>query len=135
MKKKRDSGLFIDDISYNIGLLEEFTKEGKIEFNRSVKTQMAVIKCIENIGEAIKNLDDETKNIVPHEEWSAISKTRDFFAHHYFGIDTELVWEIAQQDIPSLKSSIEKIIAEKRLREEKQKQQTQKNPPHHKMKI
>lgn len=30
MKKKRDSGLFIDDISYNIGLLEEFTKEGKI---------------------------------------------------------------------------------------------------------
>lgn len=61
MKKKRDSGLFIDDISYNIGLLEEFTKEGKIEFNRSVKTQMAVIKCIENIGEAIKNLDDETK--------------------------------------------------------------------------
>ena len=116
--------LFLEDIEYNIREALDFTSEGKDMFFSSTKTQYAVEKAIENIGEAVKNLDDETKKIVPYEDWSAISRTRDYFVHHYFGIDTNLVWDIVQKDIPMLQIIINKIREVKR----QEKIQAAKNP-------
>lgn len=112
MKEERDSFLFLKDILQNIQKLENFTSEGKNEFIHSDLIQYAVLKCLENIGEATKHVPIEYKNILPETAWRGASRARDFFAHHYFGIDVNMVWDIIVEDIPPLKSAVQQIISQ-----------------------
>ncbi|OQA80877.1 MAG: hypothetical protein BWY31_03879 [Lentisphaerae bacterium ADurb.Bin242] len=114
---KRQSDLFLADIMQNINLLEEFTMAGEKEFFSSIKTQYAVLKCIENIGEAVKNLDVEIKNAAPCIDWKAIAGIRNVLAHQYFSVSIKLIWKIVEKDIPPLKICIAEI-------QEKQKKQS-----------
>ena len=112
MTQSRDPALYLTDILENIQYIEIFTAEGKEDFNHSKKTQYAVLKCLENIGEAVKNIPEEYKNILPEIAWKGASRARDFFVHHYFGIDTDMIWSIIGEDIPPLKNAVEQIISQ-----------------------
>ena len=68
--------------------------------------RFASIKQIEIIGEAAKNLSDETKQNYPTIEWREISGLRNILVHEYFGVDIDLIWQIIQTDIPNLKSKL-----------------------------
>jgi len=74
------------------------------------KTQDAILRNIEIIGEAIKNLSDEIKKKYPKVEWREIARTRDKLIHSYFGVDLDVVWDIITLDIPRLRQQIEEII-------------------------
>jgi uncharacterized protein with HEPN domain len=69
-----------------------------------------VVRNIEIIGEAIKNLPQEFKEKHKGIPWKDIAGMRDRIAHSYFGIDYSLVWDTIRKDIPVLKKEIKKLI-------------------------
>ena|SRR3989344_648158 len=82
----------------------------KTSFFKDKKTQDAVIRKLEIIGEAVKNLSLEFTKKYPQTQWSEIAKMRDIIIHTYFDIDLDVMWEIIKRDFPRLKKQIENIL-------------------------
>ena len=72
--------------------------------------RFACIKQLEIIGEASNHLSPELKLKFSEIEWAQIVGMRNVFTHEYFGIDSDLVWEIIKNDIPDLKTKIESVL-------------------------
>jgi len=72
--------------------------------------QDGVIRQLEIIGEAVRHLSNSLRIKYPHVPWRDIAGTRDKLIHDYFGIDLEKVWVMVQEDIPTLKIEVEKIL-------------------------
>lgn len=71
--------------------------------------QSAIVREIEIIGEAVKNVSEGLKKKYKEVEWKEISGTRDKMIHHYFGVDLDIVWNIVKINLPDLKRKILKI--------------------------
>ncbi|MEF8874825.1 MAG: DUF86 domain-containing protein [Candidatus Thermoplasmatota archaeon] len=79
------------------------------EFKTDEKTMDAVLRNLEVIGEAVKNLPDEIKENNQGIDWKGISGLRDILSHAYFGVDDEIIWDIIQNKIPELEEKIEEL--------------------------
>ena len=80
-----------------------YTSEmGYDDFVQNYKTQDAVIRNIEILGEAAKLLSDETKEQYADIPWKEIAGTRDKLIHNYFGVNIDIVWSIVENEIPIL---------------------------------
>lgn len=102
--------IFLDHIIESINNIENFIGNiNKNKFNLDTKLQDAVIRRIEIIGEAIKNLPKAFTDKYPEIPWTKIAGMRDKLMHHYFGVDLNLVWKTIKEDIPLLKEQILKI--------------------------
>lgn len=109
MSKRSDSDL-LEDILICIEKIQSYTNAlGYDEFSQDAKTQDAVLRNIESIGEAVKLLSDEIKMENPNIPWKAIAGTRDRLVHGYFGVNIDIVWDIATIDISEIKTEIERI--------------------------
>jgi uncharacterized protein with HEPN domain len=107
---RKEPGIFMEHILECIELIEYYTEDlTKDEFLNSVLLQDAIIRRIEIIGEAIKNLPDDLKTEYPQVPWKSIAGMRDIVVHEYFGIDLNLTWKVVKRDIPSLKEKILEI--------------------------
>jgi uncharacterized protein with HEPN domain len=62
----------------------------------------AVLRNLEIIGEAVKNISEETRQNYPQIKWRKIAGFRDIVAHEYFGVNEETVWDIVKNEIPAL---------------------------------
>ena len=86
------------------------------KFMKDIKTQDAVVRNLEIIGEATKNISRNLKEKYPYVAWSDLSKVRDKLIHHYFGVNLDIVWGIVEESLPELLSQINKIVeSEKKL--------------------
>jgi uncharacterized protein with HEPN domain len=107
---KKDPLIFIGHVLECIDLIEKYT-EGRTEgqFLEDYQLQDSVIRRIEIIGEAVKNIPDEIKSKYTDIEWKKIAGMRDVVVHDYLGIDMEMTWKVVIDDIPQLKKKILKL--------------------------
>lgn len=70
----------------------------------------AVVRNIQNIGEAVRSLPPEIRDQRPDIKWKEILGLRHLLVHHYFGVDQEIVWDIASNRCPELLEAIEDLI-------------------------
>jgi uncharacterized protein with HEPN domain len=80
------------------------------EFMKNSMMRFACIKQLEIIGEAGNHISDEIKTGFSTIEWSQIVGMRNVFVHEYFGVDSRLVWDIINDDLPGLKGKIAEIL-------------------------
>ena len=110
---KRKISLYINDILKSIKLIIDFTDN--LDFNdfaNDEKTQLAVIKCLETIGEAVKQIPESILRKYTDIPWKDIAGMRDRLVHFYFGVDLEIVWETVKTEIPPLLPLFEKMKLE-----------------------
>ena len=109
--KKRDYRDYIQDIIDSINDIESFTRDMSFEdFNNDRKTINAVVRSIEVIGEATKNLSKSVRDMNSSIPWKKMSGMRDKMIHEYFGVDIEILWKVAKEDVSSLKPLLENIL-------------------------
>lgn len=81
------------------------------DFKKNYKTVDAVIRNFEVIGEASKNLPAEVKSKYPEMPWDEMYLLRNKVSHEYFGIDYEIIWDVATNYLPENKKQIDRILA------------------------
>ena len=107
----KDPQTFLRHILESIDWIEKDVKGmSRKEFLTNVPTQDAVIRRIEIIGEAIRNLPEELRSKHSEVPWQDIMGMRNQLIHGYFGVDLELVWRVIENDIPPLKRQVKKLI-------------------------
>jgi uncharacterized protein with HEPN domain len=110
MSEKRTPELFLADILDAISSIKEYTGSmGEEEFYSDKKTGDAVIRNLEIIGEATKNLPTEIKKKNSEVNWRVISGMRDKLIHQYFGVSQKILWETIKSDLPVFEKQIKKI--------------------------
>lgn len=72
--------------------------------------RFACIKQLEIIGEASNHISSITKEKCSEIEWQQIVGMRNLFIHEYFGIDLNIAWDIIENDLPSLKHELKRIL-------------------------
>ena len=72
------------------------------EFIANELIQDGVIRNLEIIGEAVKDIPEDIKSIYPNIEWKKIAGLRDILIHAYFGVDMEIIWDIVENKVPKL---------------------------------
>ncbi|MCO6040332.1 HepT-like ribonuclease domain-containing protein [Thermococcus alcaliphilus] len=107
----RDPYLYIEDILNSIEKIKRYTVGMAFrDFIRDEKTIDAVLRNLEVIGEAAKNIPKEIQQKYPQIPWKEIAGMRDRLIHAYFGVDLEIVWHTITSDLPKLESELSKII-------------------------
>ncbi len=108
---KKDPAVFLGHILESMYLVEGYLKGVTEErFLKDSALQDAVIRLIEIMGEAVKNIPEDEKALHAHIPWRKIAGMRDKIIHEYFGIDLKLVWNVTQKDLPPLKKEIQKLL-------------------------
>ena len=111
---KRDDSIILQDIRASIDRILSYSRSLDYDaFLEDIKSQDAIIRNIEILGEAVKLLSDETRNKYPDIPWKDIAGTRDKLIHDYFGVNIDVVWSIVKNDIPMLNKEIDKNSSER----------------------
>lgn len=109
---KKDDGVYLHHIQDAIGRVERHLAGVSWEqFLESELVQDAVVRQLEIIGEAARNLSDDSRQAHHQVPWGEIVGMRNRLIHAYFQVDLTIVWEIAHTDLPLLKEQIEHILA------------------------
>lgn len=108
----RDPTVYLSHILECIELVETYTSGLSLgEFEEKQQVQDAVLRRIEIIGEAVKNLPDDLRKGNPQVPWKQIAGTRDKVIHDYLGVDVELIWNVARTLLPELRNQVRAILS------------------------
>ena len=108
---QRDYRTYFEDILMAIGKIERYTE--KLTFKDFKDDELKVdgaVRNLEIIGEAGNHISEGIKSKFSTIEWAQIVGMRNVFVHEYFGVDTNIVWEIIKDDLPELKEKVIKIL-------------------------
>lgn len=110
---KREYIDYIQDIIDAINNAQNFTKGITYDaFREDIKTAFAVVRTLEVIGEAVKNIPETIRNKYPNIPWKEMAGMRDKLIHEYFGVNYEVVWDTIKIELPDIKLKFEAIFKE-----------------------
>jgi uncharacterized protein with HEPN domain len=112
---KREYLLYLEDMLTSILRIEEYI--GEMEFRAFKMNYMivdAVVRNFEIIGEASKKVPTAIQKKHPQIPWKKMYGLRNLIVHEYFGLDYELIWEIAKNNLPQNSIDLKKIIKEEK---------------------
>lgn len=108
---KREYSLFVEDILESISWIEKFTSGMDFEqFVADEKTRTAVVKKLEILGEATKNIPKPVRDKHKNLPWADMARMRDKLSHEYFGVRYDIVWKVVKDKLPVIKPSIETLL-------------------------
>jgi uncharacterized protein with HEPN domain len=113
MSEKRSCSLLVYDIYQSIEKIEEFTRG--ISFDQLMgdeRTKDAILRNLQVIGEASKNLPESLIADHPEVDWSGLAGVRDIVTHRYFRVDWHLLWTSIHHELPVLKKQIQNLKEE-----------------------
>jgi len=99
----------LDETAYLLSQTKGLSKE---QYLLDETLRRAFVRSIEVIGEAAKQVPEDTRQKYPQVEWRAMMGMRDRLIHGYFGIDHDIVWDVVINKIPGLQQEIEKILGQ-----------------------
>ena len=108
---KRSYRLFVEDILESVDKIERYVKG--MSYDNFVENEMiidAVIRNLEVIGEASKNIPENIREQYTTIPWRRIIGLRNIMIHGYFGIDLSIIWEIITKNLPETKPSIVEML-------------------------
>jgi len=106
----RQWSLYLDDIKLAIKNINKYIKGMRFnDFVKDSKTQDAVVRNLEVIGEAAKHIPQSITKKFPGIPWAQVISMRNKMIHAYFGIDPDIVWQTIKEDLPQLQKQINKI--------------------------
>ncbi|HEX4498352.1 MAG TPA: DUF86 domain-containing protein [Thermoanaerobaculia bacterium] len=113
MSQPRTDAAFLEDILVSVRNAQKFIQGMTLdEFSADEKTIYAVIRAFEVIGEAAKRVSPPIKNQRPDLPWKVMAAMRDKLIHDYFGVDLEVLWRTARENLPPLEPMLVQLLAE-----------------------
>ena len=108
---KRKYGDYIEDIIDSINKIQKFIRGVTYQrFVKDEKTIYAVIRAVEVIGEAAKNIPHSLRKKYPDIPWKDMAGMRDKLIHEYFGVKLDIVWNTVKNELPSLRDKFMKVL-------------------------
>lgn len=108
---QRTYKVYLSDILEAIQNIQQYTENLSFEdIRKSKMVRDAVIRNLEIIGEAVKNIPDEIKSKYPEIAWRKVAGLRDRLIHRYFEVDFEILWDVITAELPDLKNKISAIL-------------------------
>lgn len=99
----RDWLLYLDDLVDSAEKILRFLAGSSFEAFASNEVLFdAVLFNLEVIGEAVKKIPEAAKSTIPEADWSGPARMRDLIAHHYFAVDSQIVWQAAIEHVPKI---------------------------------
>jgi uncharacterized protein with HEPN domain len=105
----KDERVYLLHALDSIDAIRNYTVDGRDSFFADPKTQDAVIRNIEVIGQAVKGISEQTRLLNPAIPWRQIAGMRDKLIHEYFGVDLALVWDVVERELPVLRPQLTEL--------------------------
>ncbi len=109
-RESKGDRVYLEHILGAVRRVEEYTASGREAFFQSPMVQDAVLRNLEIIGEAVKQLSPGLRARSPEVPWSRIAGMRDVLIHQYFGVDLDTVWNTVERRIPELASAAKGLL-------------------------
>lgn len=110
---KRDACLLLQDMLESLEKIERYTAGLTFErFAQDDRTVDAVVRNLEVIGEAARQIPSEVRERYPEVPWRRVIGLRNVVVHEYFAVDVEIVWTVVRQSLPELKEALRRMMAE-----------------------
>ncbi|MDP1571027.1 MAG: DUF86 domain-containing protein [Vicinamibacterales bacterium] len=106
----KDERLYLGHIQEAIADIRIYAAVGEPVFLGDRMRQDAIIRKLEVIGEAVKQLSEPTRRRHPEIPWRQIAGMRDHLSHAYFGVDLRLVWRVVERDLHALDSAVTALL-------------------------
>lgn len=112
MRPQRSYRDYLDDILRAIGEILSFVEDMDFEtFRSDRRTNLAVIRALEIIGEAARYIPANERRRHSQVPWQEMVAMRNKLIHQYFGVDLEVLWRTVQEDLPPLRDEISRVLA------------------------
>jgi len=110
MSKRKDEE-FLRDMTEAVQRIELYMKNMSYDkFLKDNKTQDAVVRNLEILGEAAKNISDTIKKKYVQIPWKGLAGVRDRLIHHYFGVNFDIVWTVVKKELPQCAPKLQKLL-------------------------
>jgi len=107
----RDPTVYLRHLLLCVDRIADYTREGRDAFHADTKTQDAVVRNLEVIGQVVRDAGVEAlARADPSQPWPRIAALRNVLAHQYLGVDMTLVWNIVEIEIPRLRAAVESML-------------------------
>jgi uncharacterized protein with HEPN domain len=106
----KDDRVYLEHIRDALNDIATYTGAGRDVFFAERMRQDATLRKLQVIGQAVKNLSDDTRSRQPHIPWKQIAGMRDKVIHDYFGVNLEIVWGVIEKELPKLEQAIQALL-------------------------